>query len=100
MNEEYYRELDNRLNKTVNEDYYRELEDKVIELQQELERVKKKELVFLEIISTIDISLKDLFHREEENLRFHISEEINYRDCLLNLKSALNEYKRVYRVNF
>ena len=84
----------------MNEEHYRELEDKVIELQQELERVKKKELVFLEIISTIDLSLKDLFNREEENLRFNIEEEVNYRDCLLNLKLALNEYKRVYRVNF
>lgn len=84
----------------MSEQEYEELEGKIIDLQFELKKCKDRELVFLEIISTIDISLKDLFHREEENLRFNIQEEINYRDCLLNLKLALNEYKRVYRVNF
>ena len=84
----------------MSEQEYEELEGKIIDLQFELKKGKDRELVFLEIISTIDISLKDLFHREEENLRFNIDEEINYRDCLLNLKLALNEYKRVYRVNF
>ena len=84
----------------MSEQEYEELEGKIIDLQFELKKCKDRELIFLEIISTIDISLKDLFHREEENLRFNIDEEINYRDCLLNLKLALNEYKRVYRVNF
>ena len=84
----------------MSEQEYEELEGKIIDLQFELKKCKDRELVVLEIISTIDISLKDLFHREEENLRFNIDEEINYRDCLLNLKLALNEYKRVYRVNF
>ena len=84
----------------MSEQEYEELEGKIIDLQFELKKCKDRELVFLEIISTIDISLKDLFHREEENLRFNIDEDINYRDCLLNLKLALNEYKRVYRVNF
>lgn len=84
----------------MSEQEYEELEGKIIDLQFELKKCKDKELIFLEIISTIDLSLKDLFHREEENLRFRIEEDINYRDCLLNLKLALNEYKRVYRVNF
>lgn len=84
----------------MSEEQYEELEGKIIDLQFELKKCKDRELIFLEIISTIDLSLKDLFNREEENLRFHIDEEINYRDCLLNLKLALNEYKRVYRVNF
>lgn len=84
----------------MSEQEYEELEGKIIDLQFDLKKCKDRELVFLEIISTIDISLKDLFHREEENLRFNIDEDINYRDCLLNLKLALNEYKRVYRVNF
>ena len=77
----------------MSEQEYEELEGKIIDLQFELKKCKDRELVFLEIISTIDISLKDLFHREEENLRFNIDEDINYRDCLLNLKLALNEYK-------
>lgn len=84
----------------MSEQEYEELEGKIIDLQFELKKCKDRELIFLEIISTIDLSLKDLFHREEENLRFRIEEDINYRDCLLNLKLALNEYKRVYRVNF
>lgn len=84
----------------MSEEQYEELEGKIIDLQFDLKKCKDRELIFLEIISTIDLSLKDLFNREEENLRFNINEEINYRDCLLNLKLALNEYKRVYRVNF
>jgi hypothetical protein len=84
----------------MSEEQYEELEGKIIDLQFDLKKCKDRELIFLEIISTIDLSLKDLFNREEENLRFNIEEEINYRDCLLNLKLALNEYKRVYRVNF
>ena len=84
----------------MSEEQYVELEGKIIDLQFDLKKCKDRELIFLEIISTIDLSLKDLFNREEENLRFNIEEEINYRDCLLNLKLALNEYKRVYRVNF
>lgn len=84
----------------MSEQEYEELEGKIIDLQFDLKKCKDRELIFLEIISTIDLSLKDLFNREEENLRFNIDEEINYRDCLLNLKLALNEYKRVYRVNF
>lgn len=84
----------------MSEEEYEELEGKIIDLQFDLKKCKDRELIFLEIISTIDLSLKDLFNREEENLRFNIEEEINYRDCLLNLKLALNEYKRVYRVNF
>lgn len=84
----------------MSEEQYEELEGKIIDLQFDLKKCKGRELIFLEIISTIDLSLKDLFNREEENLRFNIEEEINYRDCLLNLKLALNEYKRVYRVNF
>ena len=84
----------------MSEEQYVELEGKIIDLQFDLKKCKDRELIFLEIISTIDLSLKDLFNREEENLRFNIEEEVNYRDCLLNLKLALNEYKRVYRVNF
>jgi hypothetical protein len=84
----------------MSEEQYEELEGKIIDLQFDLKKCKDRELIFLEIISTIDLSLKDLFNREEENLRFNIEEEVNYRDCLLNLKLALNEYKRVYRVNF
>ena len=43
----------------MSEQEYEELEGKIIDLQFELKKCKDRELVFLEIISTIDISLKD-----------------------------------------
>ena len=56
----------------MSEEQYVELEGKIIDLQFDLKKCKDRELIFLEIISTIDLSLKDLFNREEENLRFNI----------------------------
>jgi hypothetical protein len=41
-----------------------------------------------------------LFDREKENERFGISEPVDYRECLINLRGALREYKRIYGVNF
>jgi len=39
-----------------------------------------------------------LFKREQENERFNLGDEVDYRECVKNLKSALDEYKRVYKL--
>ena len=76
------------------------LEDELVELRFSLKDSKTKEMFYLDILNNIDSSISDLFKQEEENERFRLNEEIDYRECLINLKKSLNEYKRVYRINF
>ena len=76
------------------------LEDEVVELRFSLKDSKTKEMFYLDILNNVDSSISDLFKQEEENERFRLNEEIDYRECLINLKKSLNEYKRVYRINF
>jgi hypothetical protein len=76
------------------------LEDEVVELRFSLKDSKTKEMFYLDILNNINSSISDLFKQEEENERFRLNEEIDYRECLINLKKSLNEYKRVYRINF
>ena len=76
------------------------LEDEVVELRFDLKDSRTKEMYYLDILNNINTSISDLFKQEEENERFRINEEIDYRECLINLKKSLNEYKRVYRINF
>ena len=81
-------------------DNCQEFHEKNIELEFELREVKDKMNVYLDILNNIDNSVSELFEREKENERFGISEHVDYRECLVNLRAALREYKRVYRVNF
>jgi len=74
--------------------------DKIIELEFEIREVKDRMNVYLDILNNIDNSVSELFEREKENKRFGISEPVDYRECLINLRGALREYKRIYGVNF
>ena len=76
------------------------LRDKVIELEFELKDSKFRELSYLDILNNLDTSLAQLFKEEVENHRFGIGGVVDYRDCLVNLKNNLDEYKRIYRINF
>lgn len=76
----------------------KELEGLIVDLKFDLKKSKDKELIYLDILSNIDNSLKVLFKREQENERFNLGDDVNYRECILNLKSALDEYKRVYKL--
>ncbi len=75
-----------------------ELEGEIVELKFQLKKSKDKEMIYLDILSNIDTSLKILFKREQENERFNLGDEVDYRECVQNLKSALDEYKRVYKL--
>jgi hypothetical protein len=75
-----------------------ELEGEIVELKFQLKKSKDKEMIYLDILSNIDTSLKVLFKREQENERFNLGDEVDYRECVKNLKSALDEYKRVYKL--
>ena len=77
-----------------------QLEVENIDLKFELKKSKDKELIYLDILNNIQTGLDDLFQREHENDRFHLDENIDYRESLINLNKSLQEYKRVYRVNF
>jgi hypothetical protein len=77
-----------------------QLEVENIDLKFELKQSKDKELIYLDILNNIQTGLDDLFQREHENDRFHFDENIDYREALINLNKSLQEYKRVYRVNF
>ena len=77
-----------------------QLEEEIIELKYQLKKSKDKELIYKEILSDVDHSIKTLFKRESENDRFGLGETFNYRENMLNLKSALDEFKRIYNLRF
>jgi hypothetical protein len=77
-----------------------QLEDEIVELRFALKESRDKQLIYLDILTNIDTSLKDLFERERENERFNFGDEVDYRECLVNLDKALKEYKRIYRITF
>jgi hypothetical protein len=77
-----------------------QLEDEIVELRFALKESRDKQLIYLDILTNIDTSLKDLFEGERENERFNFGDEVDYRECLVNLDKALKEYKRIYRITF
>jgi hypothetical protein len=80
------------------EDKIEELEGIIIDLKFDLKKSKDKEMIYLDILSNIDNSLKVLFKREEENERFDLGDDVNYRECIVNLKNALDDYKDIYKL--
>lgn len=76
------------------------LEDEIIELKYQLKKSRDKEYVYLDILSTIEESLKVFFKEEEENERFSFNDEIDYRECIVNLKKSLDEYKKVNKLRY
>lgn len=81
-------------------DIISQLEDEIVELRFALKESRDKQLIYLDILTNINTSLKDLFERERENERFDFGDEVDYRECLVNLDKALKEYKRIYRITF
>lgn len=77
-----------------------ELEGEIVDLKFDIKRSKDKELIYLDILSNVDLSIKELVNREKENERFNLGETIDYKEAVINLQNALNEYKRVYKINF
>ena len=82
------------------EDKIQELEGEIVDLKFDLKKSKDKELIYLDILSNIDLSIRDLMMREKENERFNLGEVTDYKEAVVNLKNALDEYKRVYKINF
>ena len=82
------------------EEKIEKLEDEIIELKYQLKQSKDKELVYKDILFNIEIAIKTLFNREKENERFNLGEVFDFREAILNLKNALDEYKRLYNLRF
>lgn len=76
-----------------------ELETEIIELKYQLKKSKDKEMIYLDILSNINSGLKTLFKREEDNKRFNLGDDINYRENLINLRNSLDDYVRIYKLN-
>lgn len=74
------------------------LESEIVDLKFDLKKSKDKEMIYLDILSNIDNSLRILFKREQENERFNLGDDINFRESVVNLKNAMDEYKRVYKL--
>ena len=83
-----------------NETEIQRLEGEIFELRSKLQDSHKKEMYYQEILSEINNSIIELFELEEENERFGLDVEIDYKNCIKNLKNSLNEYKRLYKINF
>jgi hypothetical protein len=75
-----------------------ELESLIVDLKFDLKKAKDKEMIYLDILSNIDNSLRVLFKREQENERFNLGDDIDFRQSVVNLKESMDEYKRVYKL--
>ena len=68
-----------------------QLEDEIVDLKFSLEKYKDKEFIYLAILNEINSSLNDV-------LKF--KDEMDCEYCLKNLKKNLDEYKRIYKIDF
>jgi len=82
------------------EDKIQELEGDIVDLRFDLKKSKDKEIIYKDILFNIELSLNELFKREQENERFSLGENIDYKETVVNLKKSLDEYKRVYKLIF
>jgi len=76
------------------------LEGEIFELQFKLKECHDKELTYKQLLSEIGNSIDEIIELEIENERFRLDAEIDYKSCISNLKNYLQEYKRVYKINF
>ena len=84
--------------KQMSEEEIEKLESEIVDLRFDLKKAKDKEMIYLDILSNIDNSLRVLFKREQENERFNLGDNIDFRQSVVNLKEAMDEYKRVYKL--
>jgi len=91
-------ELDN----SYEESEVQRLEGVIFEMESTLKDHRDKERIYQEILSDINNSIIDLFKKEEENIRFNLGEETDYRQCMIGMKEYLDNIKSVYRgkINF
>jgi hypothetical protein len=79
---------------------YEPMEDEIVDLKDQCKRIQDKNNIYLDILSTLEESLNVFFKEEEENKRFNFPNEIDYRECIVNLKKSLDEYKLANKIRF
>jgi hypothetical protein len=82
----------------MSEDEIESLKSEIVDLRFDLKKSKDKEMIYLDILSNIDNSLKELFKREEENERFNLGDNVDFKQSVMNLKMSMDEYKRVFKL--
>lgn len=73
------------------------LEGEIFEMKSTLKNHRDKERIYQEILSDINNSIIELFKREEENKRFNMGEETDYRQCMIGMKEYMDNIKREYK---
>ena len=73
------------------------LEGEIFEMESTLKDHRDKERIYQEILSDINHSIIELFKREEENKRFNLGEETDYRQCMIGMKEYMDNIKSVYK---
>lgn len=73
------------------------LEGEIFEMKSTLKNHRDKERIYQEILSDINNSIIELFKREEENKRFNLGEETDYRQCMIGMKEYMDNIKREYK---
>ena len=76
------------------------LNEKICDLTIDLKKSKDKELIYKDILFNIETSLVDLIKLEQDNERFNLGETVDHKQALLNLIASMDEYKRIYKLNF
>lgn len=82
----------------MSEEEIESLKSEIVDLRFDLKKSKDKEMIYLDILSNIDNSLKELFKREQENERFNLGDNIDFKQSVMNLKMSIDEYKRVFKL--
>lgn len=92
--------MSKEIKKLTEEEEIDNLNEKIFDLTIDLKKSKDKELIYKDILSNIESSLNDLTKLEQYNERFNLNETIDHKQALVNLKTSLDEYKRIYKLRF
>lgn len=85
------------MDNSYEESKIQKLEGEIFEMESTLKNHRDKERIYQEILSDINNSIIELFKREEENIRFNLGEETDYRQCMIGMKEYLDNIKREYK---
>lgn len=85
------------MDNSYEESKIQKLEGEIFEMESTLKNHRDKERIYQEILSDINNSIIELFKREEENKRFNLGEETDYRQCMIGMKEYLDNIKREYK---
>ena len=89
--------VNEEIDDSYEESKIQELEGKIFEMESTLKDHRDKERIYQEILSDINSSIIELFKREQENIRFNMGEETDYRQFMIGMKEYMDNIKSVYK---